>query len=111
MQPEKIKKDAQTVALLKDYAPDVIVVVAYGQIIQREVLELPKFGCINVHASLLPKAAGASPIQHAILQGEEKTGVTIMQMSEGLDTGDMLSKVETAVEQKNCERFTMNWLN
>ncbi|WP_282750794.1 methionyl-tRNA formyltransferase, partial [Emergencia timonensis] len=98
LQPEKIKKDAQTVALLKDYAPDVIVVVAYGQIIQREVLELPKFGCINVHASLLPKLRGASPIQHAILQGEEKTGVTIMQMSEGLDTGDMLSKVETAVE-------------
>lgn len=105
LQPEKIKKDPPTVALLRDYAPDVIVVVAYGQIIQREVLELPKFGCINVHASLLPKLRGASPIQHAILQGEEKTGVTIMQMSEGLDTGDMLSKVETAVGRKNCEQL------
>lgn len=105
LQPERIKKSPETVQLLKDYEPDIIVVVAYGQIIQKEILELPKFGCVNVHASLLPKLRGASPIQHAILQGEEKTGVTIMQMGEGLDTGDMLSRVETVIGQKNCEQL------
>lgn len=103
LQPEKIKKSPETIELLQAYEPDIIVVVAYGQIIQKEVLDLPKYGCVNVHASLLPKLRGASPIQHAILQGEEKTGVTIMQMAEGLDTGDMLSKVETVVGEKNCE--------
>lgn len=103
LQPEKIKKSPETVELLQAYEPDIIVVVAYGQIIQKEVLDLPKYGCVNVHASLLPKLRGASPIQHAILQGEKKTGVTIMQMAEGLDTGDMLSKVETVIGEKNCE--------
>ncbi len=105
LQPVKIKNSPETVAFLKNYEPDLIVVAAYGQIIQREVLELPKFGCINVHASLLPKLRGASPIQHAILQGEEKTGVTIMQMGEGLDTGDMLSKAELTIGRKNCEQL------
>lgn len=103
LQPEKIKNSPETLQRLKEYGPDIIVVVAYGQIIQKEILELPRLGCVNVHASLLPKLRGASPIQHAILQGEEKTGVTIMQMGEGLDTGDMLSKVETSIGDKNCE--------
>lgn len=105
LQPEKIKNSSQTISYLENYKPDIIVVVAYGQIIPKGILELPKFGCVNVHASLLPKLRGASPIQHAILQGEEKTGVTIMQMGEGLDTGDMLSKVETVIGQKNCEEL------
>lgn len=103
LQPEKIKDSPQTLEYLRSYEPDCIVVAAYGQIIQKDILELPKFGCINVHASLLPKLRGASPIQHAILQGEEKTGVTIMQMGEGLDTGDMLNKAETLVDGKSCQ--------
>lgn len=105
LQPRKIKESPETVELLKAYNPDIIVVVAYGQIIQKEILELPKYGCVNVHASLLPKLRGASPIQHAILVGEEKSGVTIMQMGEGLDTGDMLTKVSTPVGNKNGEEL------
>lgn len=75
---------------LKKISPDVIVVVAYGQILSKEILELPKYGCVNVHASLLPKYRGAAPIQWAVIDGEKEAGVTIMQMDEGLDTGDML---------------------
>ncbi|MBR5315398.1 MAG: methionyl-tRNA formyltransferase [Firmicutes bacterium] len=105
LQPEKIKQSPETMELLKAYQPDIAVVVAYGQIIQKELLDLPKFGCVNVHASLLPKLRGASPIQHAILQGEEETGVTIMQMAEGLDTGDMLSKVVIPVGGMNGEQL------
>ena len=105
LQPEKIRVDAQVVETLRDYAPDVIVVVAYGQIIQKELLDLPKYGCINVHASLLPKLRGASPIQHAILQGETETGVTIMQMEEGLDTGDMLRKESLPIGDKNGQQL------
>ena len=81
LQPERIKQSPETMELLKAYEPDIAVVVAYGQIIQKELLDLPKYGCVNVHASLLPKLRGASPIHHAILQGEEETGVTIMQMA------------------------------
>lgn len=103
LQPERIKQSPETMELLKAYAPDIAVVVAYGQIIQKELLDLPKFGCVNVHASLLPKLRGASPIHHAILQGEEETGVTIMQMAEGLDTGDMLTKVSLPINGMNCE--------
>lgn len=77
---------------LKRIQPDCIVVAAYGQILPKEILELPKYGCINIHASLLPKYRGAAPIQHCILNGETETGITIMQMAEGLDTGDMLMK-------------------
>ena len=74
--------------------PDVIVVVAFGQIIPKEILDMPKYGCINVHASLLPAYRGAAPIQWAVMNGDEVSGVTIMKMDEGLDTGDMLTKVE-----------------
>ena len=103
LQPERIKQSPETMELLKAYQPDIAVVVAYGQIIQKELLDLPKYGCINVHASLLPKLRGASPIHHAILQGEDETGVTIMQMAEGLDTGDMLTKVSMPIDGMNCE--------
>lgn len=103
LQPERIKQSPETMELLKAYEPDIAVVVAYGQIIQKELLDLPKYGCVNVHASLLPKLRGASPIHHAILQGEEETGVTIMQMAEGLDTGDMLTKASLSIDGMNCE--------
>ena len=89
-QPEKIGS-ATSVAQLKYLKPDLIVVAAYGQILTREILNLPKFGCLNIHASLLPKYRGASPIHAAIAAGEPKSGVTIMWMDEGLDTGDILS--------------------
>ncbi len=94
-QPTSLRKgeDAEkSLEILKKIQPDCIVVAAYGQILPKEILELPKYGCINIHASLLPKYRGAAPIQHCILNGETETGVTIMQMAEGLDTGDMLMK-------------------
>lgn len=85
-------KDPQTVEELALLAPDVIVVIAYGLILPRSVLNIPRLGCVNVHASLLPRWRGASPIQHAILHGDEQSGVTIMQMDVGMDTGDMLNR-------------------
>lgn len=90
-QPEKLNRElfAET---LQVQNPDLIVVAAYGKLLPRYVLEYPKYGCINVHASLLPKYRGAAPIQHCIMDGEKETGVTIMQMAQGLDTGDMLTK-------------------
>lgn len=91
-QPVKIK-EAEQVAILKAYEADLYVVAAFGQILSQEILDIPRFGCVNVHASLLPKYRGAAPIQRAILDGERETGVTIMQMNAGLDTGDMLSRV------------------
>ncbi|MCR4691962.1 MAG: methionyl-tRNA formyltransferase [Lachnospiraceae bacterium] len=91
LQPEKIRQPEQIQAL-KAYEADLFVVAAFGQILPREILDMPRLGCINVHASLLPKYRGAAPIQQAILDGEKETGVTIMQMAEGLDTGDILTK-------------------
>ena len=96
-QPEKLRTDQAVMEELKKVSPDIIVVAAYGQILPEEVLKLPTHGCINVHASLLPKLRGASPIQMAIVTGEEETGVTIMQMEKGLDTGDMLSAESIAI--------------
>ena len=99
-QPLSLRKgeDAETsMQILRDIAPDLIVVTAYGQILPKEVLELPKYGCINIHASLLPKYRGAAPINWVILNGETETGVTSMQMGEGLDTGDMLIKKSTKI--------------
>ena len=99
-QPLSLRKgeDAETsLKILNDIAPDLIVVTAYGQILPKEVLELPKYGCINIHASLLPKYRGAAPINWVILNGETETGVTSMQMGEGLDTGDMLIKKATKI--------------
>jgi len=90
-QPTKVK-DEEFLALMEQIAPDLIVVAAFGQILPKRLLDLPKYGCINVHASLLPKYRGAAPIQYAILNGESETGVTIQYMAEGLDTGDILTK-------------------
>ena len=94
-------KDAEFVEQLRKIPCDVIVVVAFGQLLSKEILDYPKYGCINVHASLLPRWRGAAPMQWAILEGDEKTGVTTMQMSEGLDTGDMLLKAETVIEKED----------
>lgn len=88
-QPEKIKNN-ELMPLLQEYKPDIIAVVAYGKILPSYVLDFPKYGCVNMHASLLPKYRGAAPIQWSVINGEEYTGVTTMLMAEGLDTGDML---------------------
>ena len=101
-QPDRIKNNAEFTEQLRALAPDVIVVVAYGKILPPEILEIPAKGCINVHGSLLPRFRGAAPIQRAILEGDDITGVTIMYMEEGLDTGDMLAKVTTPIEDKNA---------
>ncbi len=100
MQPEKIKANEELRARLREIAPDVIAVVAYGRILPQWMLDLPKFGCVNVHASLLPKYRGAAPIQWALANGDVVTGVTTMQMDAGLDTGDMLLREELAIEPK-----------
>ncbi len=96
-QPEKLR-DEENVTLLKDINPDIIVVAAYGQILPESILNIPKFGCINIHASLLPKYRGAAPIEWSIIDGEEVTGVTTMYMEKGLDTGDMIEKAEVVIE-------------
>ena len=99
-QPLSLRKgeDAeQSMKILNDIAPDLIVVTAYGQILPKEILDLPRYGCINIHASLLPKYRGAAPINWVLLNGETVTGVTSMQMSEGLDTGDMLIRKSTDI--------------
>jgi methionyl-tRNA formyltransferase len=91
MQPEKLKQE-DAMDQLSAWSPDLIVVAAYGQILRKDVLDLPQFGCINVHASLLPRWRGAAPINAAILRGDEETGVTIMKMDTGLDTGPILAQ-------------------
>ena len=95
-QPAKMR-DGEALAILKDLMPDLIVVAAYGKILPVEILELPRLGCINVHSSLLPKYRGAAPINWAILNGEDESGVTIMYMAEGLDTGDIIAQEKTAI--------------
>lgn len=90
LQPERIRNNGFD-QLLAVYQPDIIVVAAYGRILPPEVLKLPRFGCINIHASILPRYRGAAPIQRAIIEGEQYTGVTIMQMDEGLDTGNIIA--------------------
>ena len=98
-QPRSFKTE-EAFQQLKDLEPDLVVVTAYGQILPKRVLELPRYGCVNVHASLLPDYRGASPIQQVILRGETKTGVTIMQMDRGLDTGDILLMQEIPIEPR-----------
>lgn len=97
-QPQKIKEE-EYVKILKDLNPDIIIVTAYGQILSKEILDIPKFGCINVHASLLPKLRGAAPINFAIINGHKKTGITTMYMDVGLDTGDMILKEEIIIDE------------
>ena len=99
LQPEKAGTP-EFIETIRALEPDVIAVAAYGKILKPALLEIPKYGCINVHASLLPKYRGASPIQWAVIDGEEKSGVTIMHMAEGLDTGDMIMKEEVTLDKK-----------
>ena len=96
-QPEKIRKNEEFIKQMQDLKPDVICVVAYGKILPKEILDIPRLGCINVHGSLLPKYRGASPIQWAVLNGEKITGITTMFMDEGMDTGDMILKQEVEI--------------
>ncbi|OMD95252.1 MULTISPECIES: methionyl-tRNA formyltransferase [Paenibacillus] len=100
LQPERMRRP-EAVAELAAYEPDLIVTAAYGQILPKAVLDLPRNGCVNVHGSLLPKYRGGAPIQRSIINGEKVTGVTLMYMAEGLDTGDMISRVEVAIEAED----------
>ncbi len=100
-QPEKVKGNEEFISQLKKLNPDVIVVVAYGKLLPKEILEMPKYGCINVHGSLLPAYRGSAPIQWAIINGETTTGITTMYMNEGMDTGDMILKREIAISHED----------
>ena len=100
-QPEKVRKNNEFIEELKALNPDVMVVVAYGKILPVEVLEIPKYGSINVHGSLLPKYRGAAPIQWSIINGDEETGVTTMYMDKGMDTGDMILKEVIKIEEND----------
>ena len=104
-QPEKIKNNKEFVEEIRGLKPDVICVVAYGKLLPREILEIPSYGCINVHASLLPKYRGAAPIQWAVLNGEKETGVTTMYMDVGMDTGDIIlrEKIKIGEEETTGE--------
>lgn len=106
-QPNSLRKEAEYLEILKKLAPDAIIVVAYGQILTKDVLELPRYGCINVHGSLLPKYRGAAPIQQAVLDGEKYSGITTMLMAEGIDTGDMLLQktVEIGADETSAELY------
>lgn len=96
-QPEKIRNNEEFIKIIKNLNPDLICVVAYGKILPKEILEIPKLGCINLHGSLLPKYRGAAPIQWAVLNGDKKTGVTTIYMNEGMDTGDIILKEEVEI--------------
>ena len=100
MQPQRIKTP-EAIEELRKYEAQVYVVAAFGQILSKEILEIPEYGCLNIHASLLPKYRGASPIQHVIIDGEPETGVTIMQMDTGVDTGDMLYKKSIPIAEND----------
>lgn len=98
-QPVKVR-DPEFVKSIEELAPEIIVVVAFGQLIPKSILDMPKYGCVNIHASLLPKYRGAAPIQWAVMDGEAESGITTMMMAEGLDTGDMLEQVTVPLDQK-----------
>lgn len=102
-QPERVKRP-EAVETLRSYEADVFVVAAFGQILSREILDMPRLGCLNIHASLLPRYRGASPIQHAIIDGEERTGITIMQMDAGIDTGDILYQKELPIDRRDTSQ-------
>ena len=99
-QPERLRK-SDALEVLKEISPQLIIVVAYGQILPQSIIELPQYGCINIHASLLPRYRGAAPIQWCVLNGEKKSGVTSMQMDAGLDTGDMLLSAECEIGEND----------
>ena len=109
--PERIKGNEELLNQLKVIAPDVIVVAAYGKILPVEILNLPKYGCINIHGSLLPKYRGPAPIHWAVINGDEETGVTLMHMAEGMDTGDMIAKAAVKVEEKTTEYLHVELAN
>lgn len=102
LQPESVRQNQTLLHLFRAYEPDVTVVAAYGRIIPVEYLNIPKYGTVNIHGSLLPRHRGASPVQGAILAGDAQTGVTLMYVEQGLDTGAMIAKAETPVGRKNC---------
>ena len=97
LQPEKVRNNEEFISKIKDLKPDVICVVAYGKILPKEILDIPKIGCINVHGSLLPKYRGAAPIQWAVLNGDRETGITTMYIDVGMDTGDMILKEKVTI--------------
>lgn len=101
IQPEKIRENIEFFNQVKEMAPDFIIVSAYGKILPKEILNIPQYGCLNIHASLLPKYRGAAPIQWSIINGDEFTGVSIMKMAEGLDTGPVYSMEKTIIDSKN----------
>ena len=100
-QPVRLKENEEVKEILNKLNPDLIVVVAYGKILPKYILDFPKYGCINVHGSLLPKYRGAAPIQWAIINGEKTTGITTMYMDQGMDTGDMIDKAELSIESED----------
>lgn len=104
-QPEKIKNNQEFIENLKEINPDIIIVAAYGKILPAELLGIPRLGCVNIHASLLPRFRGAAPINRSIMAGDEKTGVTLMYMEEGLDTGAMIAKAETETAKKTADQL------
>lgn len=106
-QPERVRGNEEFINELREINPDAIIVIAYGQILPKEVIDMPKYGCINIHASILPKYRGAAPIQWAVIDGLKETGVTIMAMDEGLDTGDILEvgKLELDKEETGGSLF------
>lgn len=108
-QPHRVKHE-EAVAKLKEYNADVFVVAAYGQILSKELLDMPKYGCVNIHASLLPKYRGAAPIQWSIIDGEKVTGVTTQMMAEGIDTGDILDVIEVEIDKEETGGSLFNKL-
>lgn len=100
LQPVKLRNDLEVISEMKELQPDFIIVVAYGQILSEEVLAIPKYGCINLHASLLPKLRGAAPLNFALIEGHSESGSTTMLMDKGLDTGDMLLKDRIALSRE-----------
>lgn len=100
-QPNKVKNNPEVMDILNELKPNLIIVVAYGRILPKEILYLPEYGCINVHGSILPKYRGAAPIQWAVINGDEETGVTTMYMDEGMDTGDMITISKINIDKKD----------
>ncbi len=105
-QPVRLRKDEELLNRIEKLAPDMIVVAAFGQILPKSVLDIPRYGCINVHGSLLPDLRGAAPMHEAILRGLDETGITIMRMDTGIDTGDMISKQSCDIRGKNITEVT-----
>lgn len=106
IQPARIKENEEFFEELRAADPDLVIVAAYGKILPKTVLDIPELGCVNIHASLLPRFRGAAPIQRCIIEGDEKTGVTLMYMAEGMDTGDMIARAETSTAGKTAGELT-----